>query len=122
MTETRPPNPSGDDPVNIGVDRLVLAISYISRGFSVEETAARLGCPLATLRGALSFFGVRGRNVGRGARRLDLVVSADVWPLLESAAGLRGVEPYEMAERAIEILFGDPELLKNILEDGKDVR
>lgn len=115
-------NPRDLQPVAIAQDRLLLAAWHIGRGRTFEETAGLVGIALHHLRPLMNYYGVRGRNVGKGAARMDVVIPSDALDLIRTSAALRGLEEVEMLERVIRLVFTSPALLENILDDGKPVR
>lgn len=108
--------------VVIAEGRLLLAAFYLGQGLSFQEAAERVGVSEHQLRPVMNHFGVRGRNVGKGAQRMSIVVHSDTLPLVQSASGLRGLEPNEIVEKVMRVVFTAPDLLKNILDDGRDVK
>lgn len=116
-------NSPDDPPITVvAQERLMLASWHIGRGRSFEETAALVGIPIHQLRPIMNYFGIRGRNVGKGARRLDMVIPSDAQDLIRTASALRGLEEVEIVEKVIRLVFTSDALLENILDDGKPVR
>jgi hypothetical protein len=109
-------------PLVVPYDRLLLAAVFIGRGYSVEEVSQRVNVSSAQLRHVLNFYRIKGRAVGKGARRVEPVVASASWAVLERAAALRGIEPVDLVERLIDVLCMEPKIMQNLLDDGCEVQ
>ncbi len=103
------------------MDRIVTAVWWLARGYSYKEVAEKVNTTPEALQGTMKFFGVKGRALPNGARRFDVVASAESVGLVESASGLRCCDPAELVDRVNNLVSSAPQLLRNVLDDGREV-
>jgi hypothetical protein len=99
------------------MQRLLRAAFLAGQGMSHADIAADefVKSTERTVRNQLTRFGVRLRDAPRGAVRIDLRKAA--LETFAAAGATRGVTADLVVARAVEILGGDPGLLRNVLDD-----
>jgi len=97
--------------------RLLRAAFLAGQGMSHADIAADefVKSTERTVRNQLSRLGIRLRDAPRGAVRIDLRKAA--LETFNAAGATRGVTADMIVARAVEILGGDPGLLRNVLDD-----
>jgi hypothetical protein len=97
--------------------RLLRAAFLAGQGMSHADIAADefVKSTERTVRNQLTRLGVRLRDAPRGAVRIDLRKPAI--ETFNAAGAARGVTADMVVARAVEILGGDPGLLRNVLDD-----
>jgi hypothetical protein len=97
--------------------RLLRAAFLAGQGMSHADIAADefVKSTERTVRNQLTRFGIRLRDAPRGAVRIDL--RKGQLETFAAAGATRGVTADMVVARAVEILGGDPGLLRNVLDD-----